>query len=57
MSKRDIWTIFFIYFMSGEIVWTILSMPYNWTIWLIGQPVIAAISMLIVGVTAGGRNK
>jgi hypothetical protein len=57
MSKRDIWTALIIYFISGEIVWTIISMEIPWQIWLLGQPVIVAASMLIVGLTMGGRNK
>lgn len=57
MSKRDVWTAFFIYFVSGQIVWTFLSMPFPWSVWLLGQPVIIAISMIIVGLTFGGRNK
>jgi hypothetical protein len=57
MSKRDIWTALIIYFISGEIVWTIISMELPWQIWLLGQPVIVAASMLIVGLTMGGRDK
>ena len=57
MSKRDVWTAFFIYFVSGQIVWTVLSMPFPWSVWLLGQPVVIAISMIIVGLTFGGRNK
>jgi hypothetical protein len=57
MNKRDVWAVLFIYFISGEIIWTFFSMSLHWTIWLLGQPVLAAISMLIVGVTVGGRHK
>jgi hypothetical protein len=57
MSKRDIWTALIIYFISGEIIWTIISIEFPWQIWLLGQPVIVAASMLIVGLTMGGRNK
>jgi len=57
MSKRDIWTALIIYFISGEIIWTITSIDLPWQIWLLGQPVIVAASMLIVGLTMGGRDK
>lgn len=57
MSKRDVWTALFIYFLSGEIVWTVISMSMPWTVWLLGQPVLVAASMIIVGATMGGRNK
>jgi len=57
MSKRDIWTAIFIYFISGEIVWTLLSMSFPWTVWLIGQPILVAVSMILVGLTAGGYRK
>ncbi len=57
MSKRDIWAALIIYFISGEIVWTIISIDLPWQIWLLGQPVLVAASMLIVGLTMGGRNK
>ena len=57
MSKRDVWTALFIYFISGEILWTIISMSFPWQVWLLGQPVLVAASMFIVGVTMGGRNK
>jgi hypothetical protein len=57
MSKRDVWVALFIYFMSGQIVWTIISIDFPWQVWLLGQPVLVAASMLIVGLTMGGRNK
>jgi len=57
MSKRDVWTALFIYFVSGEIIWTLLSMSFPWAIWLIGQPVLVAVSMILVGLTAGGHRK
>ncbi len=57
MSKRDAWVALFIYFMSGQIVWTIISIDLPWQVWLLGQPVIVAASMLIVGLTMGSRNK
>jgi len=57
MSKRDVWTALFIYFVSGEIIWTIASMSLHWTIWLLGQPVLVAASMIIVGATMGNRDK
>lgn len=57
MSKRDVWIALFIYFLSGNIVWTIISMNLPWYVWLLGQPVLVAASMFIVGVTMGGRNK
>jgi hypothetical protein len=57
MSKRDVWTALIIYFISGEILWTIISMSFPWQVWLLGQPVLVAASMLIVGLTMGGRDK
>lgn len=57
MAKRDVWIALLIYFMSGNIVWTIISINLPWQVWLLGQPVIVAASMFIVGVTMGGRNK
>jgi len=57
MSKRDVWAALFIYFMSGEIVWTIISIDLPWQVWLLGQPVIVAASMMTVGLTMKGRNK
>jgi hypothetical protein len=57
MSKRDVWTALIIYFISGEILWTIISMSFPWQVWLLGQPVLVAASMLIVGATMGGKNK
>jgi hypothetical protein len=57
MSKRDVWAALFIYFMSGEILWTIISIDFPWYVWLLGQPVIVAASMMIVGLTMGSRNK
>jgi hypothetical protein len=57
MSKRDVWVALLIYFMSGQIVWTIISIEFPWQVWLLGQPVLVAASMLIVGLTMGGRNK
>jgi hypothetical protein len=57
MSKRDIWMAVFIYFLSGEIVWTPISIPFSWYVWLIGQPFLVVISMILVGVTAGGKRK
>jgi hypothetical protein len=57
MSKRDVWVALLIYFMSGQIVWTILSIDFPWQVWLLGQPVLVAASMLIVGLTMGGRDK
>jgi hypothetical protein len=57
MSKRDAWVALFIYFMSGQIVWTIISIDLPWQVWLLGQPVIVAASMLIVGLTMGSRDK
>lgn len=57
MSKRDVWVALFIYFLSGNIVWTIISIELPWYVWLLGQPVLVAASMFIVGVTMGGRNK
>jgi hypothetical protein len=57
MSKRDVWVALLIYFMSGQIVWTIISIDFPWQVWLLGQPVLVAASMLIVGLTMGGRNK
>lgn len=57
MSKRDVWTALVIYFASGEILWTIISMSFPWQVWLLGQPVLVAASMLIVGATIGGKDK
>jgi hypothetical protein len=57
MSKRDVWTALIIYFISGEILWTIISMSFPWQVWLLGQPVLVAASMMIVGLTMGSRNK
>jgi len=57
MSKRDVWTALFIYFVSGEIIWTLLSMSFPWAVWLIGQPILVAVSMILVGLTAGGKRK
>jgi hypothetical protein len=57
MSKRDVWTALFIYFILGEILWTIISMSFPWQVWLLGQPVLVAASMVIVGATMGGRDK
>ena len=57
MSKRDAWVALFIYFMSGQILWTIISIDFPWQVWLLGQPVIVAASMMIVGLTMGGKNK
>jgi hypothetical protein len=57
MSKRDIWMAVFIYFLSGEIVWTPISILFPWYVWLIGQPFLVGISMILVGVTAGGKRK
>lgn len=57
MLKRDVWIALFIYLLSGNIVWTIISINLPWQTWLLGQPVLVAASMLIVGLTMGGRNK
>jgi hypothetical protein len=57
MSKRDIWTALFIYFALGEIIWTIISINLPWQFWLLGQPILIAASMLIVGPTTGGKDK
>lgn len=57
MSKRDVWVALAIYFTSGEIVWTLISISLPWTIWLIGQPVLFVISAMLVGLTFGGRKK
>ena len=57
MSKRDIWSAVFIYFIFGEIVWTLLSMSFPWAVWLIGQPILVVVSLVIVGLTAGGKRK
>lgn len=57
MSKRDVWIALFIYFLSGNIVWMIISMSFPWQTWLLGQPVLVAASMIIVGATMGGRGK
>jgi hypothetical protein len=55
MNKLDIWTAVFIYFLSGEIVWTPISIPFHWSIWLIGQPFILIISMVLVGLTSASK--
>jgi len=57
MSKRDIWTALFIYFALGEIIWTIISINLPWQFWLLGQPVLVAATMMIVGLTMGDKNK
>jgi len=57
MSKRDVWVALAIYFTSGEIVWTLISISLPWTIWLLGQPVLFVISAMLVGLTFGGRKK
>ncbi len=57
MSKRDAWAALFIYFMSAEIIWTIVSISLPWWIWLLGQPFLFIVSALMVGLTAGGRDK
>lgn len=57
MEKRDAWAALFIYFMSAEIIWTIVSISLPWWIWLLGQPFLFIVSALMVGLTAGGRDK
>lgn len=57
MSKRDVWTAFFIYLVSAEGIWTLVSISLPWTIWLIGQPIVFLISAMMVGLTFGGRKK
>jgi hypothetical protein len=57
MSKRDFWIAVFIYFFSANIAWTLVTISLPWIVWLIGQPFLVLLSMMIVAITVGGRNK
>lgn len=57
MSKRrDAWMAFIIYLLSGEIVFTFLTMSFPWLVWLILQPLIVVVAMFIVGLTFRSRS-
>ena len=52
MSERaSAWVAFFGYFVSGEIMLTLLTISLPWQIWALLQPVLFVICMFIIGLT------
>ena len=57
MSKRDVWTAFFVYFLSGELVVTGASLALNnMLVFWIGQPITLFGALLVTALTTNQKK-
>jgi hypothetical protein len=58
MSKRDLWTLFFLYVLSAELVFTGASLLFNsLLVFYIGQLITILGAIFVTALTVGTQNK
>ena len=57
MSKRDVWTVFFVYVLSGELVFTGASLALDSVlVFWIGQPITFLGALLVTALTTNQKK-